>query len=303
VYRSTVRMRPIRKMISVLVGGFLILALVALGSSAGATSSAVDAKARALLPASIRSAGVITVASSLGYAPYDFLAANGTTPEGIDQDLIRDIAPILGVHFKVTNVNYPNIVPALQAKHYELGWSAIGEDPQEENVLEFVTYLFGDESGGIVPATNSHIKTADQDSLCGESVGQVDGEPTATLTAISAQCTKDGKPPLVIKYFQQDAQVALALESGQVDIRLDDYGNGSYVAAHSNDKLKFVQNIFTKKVTGYSGVALLPGQNNFAQAISDALEDLIKDGKYAAILKKWSAPDDAIQKTTLVLPK
>ncbi len=306
MYRNLRCRRPLTHAVAAAVLMALLAACGSSGSNSSAptttvASSAVDAQARALLPTSVQSSGVITVASSLGFAPFDFLGADGKTPEGVDQDLIRAVAPILGVKFDVSNVNYGDIVPGMQAKRYLVGWSAVGEYSGNESVLDFATYIVGNSAGVLVNAKKSSgYVSGDQDSLCGKSIAQVAGETASEVTPINAQCAKDGKPQATVKLFQTDAEVAVALESGQLDVRFSGL-NGAYVAVHSNGQLAFVPNVAVP-VNGFAGVAVLAGQTNLIKALGMALQDLINNGQYAKILTKWSASDAAVSKITYLIP-
>jgi len=94
-------------------------------SSTASSSAALDIALQAQLPASIRQSGVITVATDVPYVPFEQFLSDGKTVTGLDVDLMNAIEPILGVKFQINNTAYANIIPALEAKRYDIGWSAI----------------------------------------------------------------------------------------------------------------------------------------------------------------------------------
>src|SRR5262245_57567687 len=81
------------------------------GSSAAQPAAKVDEAARALLPEAVKTGGKVRVASSIGFAPFEFFKEDNKTPQGIDVDLMRAIEPLLGITFDISDVRYPNIVP------------------------------------------------------------------------------------------------------------------------------------------------------------------------------------------------
>jgi polar amino acid transport system substrate-binding protein len=269
-------------------------------SSAGAaqTASKVDAAARAMLPSSVTSSNTITVASSIGFAPFELYAADGTTFEGLDIDLIHAIEPILGVQFKISDVRYPNILPSLQSNRYMIGWSAFGEYPDAAKVVDFVTYLSDSTGDVLVPSGDSVTSATD---LCGKSTGVVSGEPTDTFTALDAKCTAAGKPAIQVKLFQKTADIVLAMESGQLYSRLSDGANGGYIVKLSGGKLKLVTGILPA-VKSYVGVVVPKGQTGLEKALAAALQDTVKDGQYASILAKWGGQAGALTNITLGMP-
>jgi polar amino acid transport system substrate-binding protein len=267
-------------------------------TSAAKTATKLDAAARALLPSSVTSSNTVTVASSIGFAPFEMYAANGQTFEGLDIDLIHAIEPILGVQFKISDVRYPNILPSLQAGRYMIGWSAFGEYPAAAKVVDFVTYL-SDSTGDLLVPSGDSITSAT--GLCGKSTGMVNGEPVDIFTALDAKCTAAGKPAIQVKMFQKTADIVLAIESGQLYSRLSDGANGGYIVKQSGGKLKLVTGILPA-VKAYTGVVVLKGQSGLEKALAAALQDTVKDGQYASILAKWGGQAGALTKITLGMP-
>jgi polar amino acid transport system substrate-binding protein len=313
-------MKPIRRMKAPVVGALASAALLAgvlsacsssggsatntsttsgtSSTSATKTATKLDAAARALLPTSVTSSNTITVASSIGFAPFEMYAADGTTFEGLDIDLIHAIEPILGVQFKISDVRYPNILPSLQANRYMIGWSAFGEYPDAAKVVDFVTYLSDSTGDVLVPSGDSITSATD---LCGKSTGMVNGEPIDIFTALDAKCTAAGKPAIQVKMFQKTADIVLAMESGQLYSRLSDGANGGYIVKQSGGKLKLVTGILPA-VKAYTGVVVPKGQTGLEKALAAALQDTVKDGQYASILAKWGAQAGALTKITLGMP-
>jgi polar amino acid transport system substrate-binding protein len=267
-------------------------------SGASAPATKVDAAVRALLPASVTATHTITVASSIGFAPFELYAPDGTTFEGVDIDLMHAIAPILGVQFKISDVRYPNIVPSMQAGRYMLGWSAFAEYPAAANAVNFVTYG-SDSSGDVLVPSGTSLTWAT--GLCGKSTGVIAGEPTSVITALDPKCTAAGKPAIQIKIFQKTADMVLALESGQLYSRLSDAADGGYIVKQTGGKLKLVTGI-TPPVKAYLGIVVLRGQTGLQKALAAALQHIVKDGQYESILAKWGAESCAIPKIVVGMP-
>jgi polar amino acid transport system substrate-binding protein len=268
------------------------------GASAAKTPTKLDAAARALLPSSVTSSNTITVASSIGFAPFELYAADGTTPEGLDVDLMHAIEPILGVRFKISDVRYPNIMPSLQAGRYMVGWSAFGEYSDAAKAVDFVTYLSDSSGAVLVPSGDSVAAATD---LCGRSTGMVNGEPMDLITALDAKCTAAKKPAIQVKMFQKTADIVLAMESGQLYSRLSDDANGGYIVKQTGGKLKLVTGVLPA-VKSYVGVVVPKGQTGLEKALAAALQDTVTDGQYASILGEWGAKSGALTKITLGMP-
>ena len=75
-----------------------------------AAAQAVEA-ARAALPAAIRTAGMLRVATSMQWPPFAYAGENGES-DGIDARLARLLAGKLGPKPAIEDVKFPAIVPA-----------------------------------------------------------------------------------------------------------------------------------------------------------------------------------------------
>jgi polar amino acid transport system substrate-binding protein len=243
-----------------------------------------------MLPANIRSAGELTVASSIGYPPYEFYASDGKTFEGIDIDLINAVGKALGVKVKITDTRYPNITPALQAHRFDLAISAIPDD-QAGPFVSLVNYLDDASGGYIVGASNKSITTKDPTSMCGATVGIVQGETTELpfLNAISKSCKSAGKSGISTKIYAQTATILLGIESGQVTARGASVSQGEFDSKQAPTKLKFVPDVIPAEaaVKDPTGIAIPKNSTQLIAAVEAAMNELHSDGTYQAIFKKW----------------
>ena len=67
----------------------------------------------ATVPASIHSAGTLTVAMDASYPPNEFIAPDGSTIVGMDADLSNAITQTLGLKAKLVNATFDTIIPGL----------------------------------------------------------------------------------------------------------------------------------------------------------------------------------------------
>jgi polar amino acid transport system substrate-binding protein len=246
-----------------------------------------------LLPDSVKSAGKIRVASSLGFAPFEFYKEDNKTPQGVDVDLMRALEPVLGVTFDISDVRYPNIVPSLQSQQYDIGWSAIALTPQNQGVAAFATYLSG-SSGAVLVSSAKAAGVKTVTDLCGMAVGNVNGEPSDTLDKLNAECAKAGKPAAQFKMFSKTAEIILAIQSGQLDARFSSTLNGNYIAQQSHGTISLIKDILppTNAVVGVAG---LKANASLIKAIAAAFQVIMDNGTYKSILDKWGSGDGALK--------
>lgn len=132
------------------------------------TPAAADPAAIALLPASVKSAGTLTVAADASYAPDEFLAGDGKTVIGMDADLAKALGTELGLKVTVSNVSFDAIIPALQDGRYDLGMSSFTDTADREGSVNFVTYFSAGTSFYVAANGGPDIETLSD--LCGHTV-------------------------------------------------------------------------------------------------------------------------------------
>ena len=105
-----------------------------------------------------------------------------------------------------------------------------------------------------------------------------------------------GLKPLELQYYDDQAAQTLALLSGRADANFNPNGPQAYIAAHDGKTrlvgtvnagwpLKSDVGITTRKDSG------------LAPALTLALNNLIKSGKYAQTLARWSLGEEALAKS------
>jgi polar amino acid transport system substrate-binding protein len=271
------------------------------GKDNSAHSASYSAKAHALLPAAVRSAGEIKVASSIGFPPYEFFAKNNKTFLGLDIDLMHAMSKVLGVNLAVQNVSYPNIIPSIQAGREQIGWSAYQVDPQAKGVI-FVPYY--NDPAGLLVKPGSDVKSHDPLSMCGKSIGEVQGEApiTSILNATNKLCKAAGKPPMTVKNYENSTTALLAIQSGQLDARGTGLANGKYSAKLAGGSFQFVPAVLPKDPPTINAIVVPTAQKDLVPALQAGLRAMIKNGSYMAVLHKWGVTTGAVQHVIAIKP-
>jgi polar amino acid transport system substrate-binding protein len=264
----------------------LVAALVGavFASASSAATSGVDKTAAALVPAKIKAKGTVIVASDASYAPNEFFASDGHTVVGWDVDLAKAIFPLLGLKVKVVNATFATIIPGLTSGKFDLGMSSFTDNKLREKQVDFVDYykvgtLFFEKSSG-------GPKVTGLSSLCGLKVAVESGTTELIdATAQKAKCAAQHKAALALSTFPTQSNANLALSSGRAQVSMADTPIATYQVKQSNGAFKLVGQIYG--VAPY-GIAVPKQDGTLDKAILAALKDVIKNGQYATILKRWS---------------
>ncbi len=295
--KPTVKPRRLAGLLALLVPAALLLPAV----PAGASSAPLFKD----LPASIQQSKVITVGTSVAYPPFDYNTATNSTVIGFEPDLRAAIAKLLGVTFKTDIVTFQELVPGIQSNRFQVAMDGISDTTAREKIIDFVDY---GATGNVILTTAANAKqvSSNVESLCGKEVATAQGtEGGITPAQITTICQAAGKPAAKNEVFPNSTDDLLAVQSGRVFSELQTTATGGYDALSSKgvitstplkeyDSGKFVPDVF--------GVAVTKGDTQLEKAFKAAFNEIIANGTYAKILKKWDVSALAVKQSTIDTP-
>jgi polar amino acid transport system substrate-binding protein len=255
----------------------------------------------ALLPADVRTSGTLRVGSSIGFPPGAYYP-NGTdkAPAGQDIDLADAVAKVLGVKLERQDASFETILPALGSGKYDFGTGNFGVTSERLKTIDFVTYI-NDGQGFAVKKGNTELtsKVTDLTRLCGLTIGTGAGTTfEATLTAQKGVCAEAGKKPYDVKVYSENAATLTALQQGRIDVIMSTINGLRHQAAQPASQTSFLGEYHRLDV----GFAFKKG-SPLTKAFQAAVNELIKDGTYARILKKWGTSASAIERSRINPPE
>ncbi|MFE6360577.1 ABC transporter substrate-binding protein [Streptomyces sp. NPDC057806] len=255
----------------------------------------------ALLPAEVREAGTLRIGSSVGFPPGAYYP-NGQdkAPAGQDIDLADAVAEVLGVRLERQDASFETILPALGSGKYDVGTGNFGVTSERLKTIDFVTYI-NDGQGFAVKKGNTELteKITDLTQLCGLTIGTGAGTTfEATLTAQKGICTKAGKKPYDVKVYSENGATLTALQQGRIDVVMSTINGLRYQAAQPAAGTTFLGEYHRLDV----GFAFKKG-SPLTKAFQAAVNELIEDGTYHRILKKWGTTASAIDTSRINPPE
>ncbi|WP_433557362.1 ABC transporter substrate-binding protein [Pseudonocardia xinjiangensis] len=292
-----------RSLPAVLAAAALTVALAGCGSGgdgSGATSGGAPTTAAApavtkddalaaMVPASVSSDGKLVFGTDASYPPNEFTAPDGTTIIGLDVDLGTAVAQKLGLTPEFQNSQFSGIIPGIEGARYELGISSFTINDERIKTVDMVSYF---SAGTSLAVASGNPEGITPDNLCGRAVGvQAGTVQVDDVAARSQACTAAGQPAIAVTELQQQTDVTLALTSKRIVAMLADSPVVSYAVTTTSGAVEVVGEPWD---TAPYGIALGKNQGQFAQAVQGALQAMIADGSYAAILQKWNVSNGAI---------
>lgn len=262
--------------------------------TASATGSEVPA-IRALVPDSVLADGTLTIAVDASYPPNEYTDASGQIT-GWGVQLATEVAALMGLTPKFSNVTFDRLITDVRDNKYELGLGSITITTARTQLVDLVSYY---QAGTAWAVAQGNPTGMTQNNACGRRVAVLRGSVQADdLAARSTLCTRASRPAIVIEPFEQQTDVTAALLDGTVDAMVADSPVVADAVAKSTGKLQLLGSTYA--VAPY-GMAVPKGSGNLAIAVRRAVQKLIDDGAYLDILRTASVQAGAIS-TSLIYP-
>jgi polar amino acid transport system substrate-binding protein len=265
------------------------------------TTDKVDSIA-AEVPQEIRKRGTLELVQSSGSAaPLNFHATDNKTLIGVEPDIAHLVADVLGLKPKFHAVSWENIFVGLDSAKYDAGFSNITVTEERKEKYDFATYR--EDNLGFEAKKGSGLKISGPKDVAGKTVAVQSGtNQEKLLVEWSKENEQAGRKPVNIKYYQNDSDTYLALQSGRIDVYLGPNPTAAYHAATTGK---------TEVVGTYSGAgATLQGliaattkkDSGLVKPLADALNHVIENGTYAKVLGRWGLSDEAVTKSEINPP-
>ncbi|WP_426244988.1 ABC transporter substrate-binding protein [Nocardioides sp. LHG3406-4] len=287
-------LRPKKSALAVLSSVLLLASLAACGSS-DAKEATVDKDAAlyAALPQSIKDRGSLIVGADISYAPMEFYDEDGKTPKGADIDLAKALGKVLGVPVTFANGTLASQITTLNAKRTDVIISAMTDTPERRQEIDFVDYLKAGTA--IVVKKGNPEGIASLDDLCGKKVAALRGTTQeAMLDDQSAKCTEAGKPGIEQLNFDNDSQGLLQVRQGRAVANLNDFAVAKYnvETAGGGDFYEVAGDLIP--AVGSYGIGVRKDDAELRDAMLKAVETIMSDGSYDAVLEKWGLEGSAL---------
>jgi len=283
------------------VGLVALLSLIAACSSSGATSSGSSSLSKATssgasssgtasgLPAGFQGPYLTPVNI---YPPWGYEDSAGNI-QGIAVDFPEAIAKTLGTSTSLEVNSFENQITGVESGKYPwvIGAELTAVREQQYDMVP----LLADSSSFAVLANANPIGDSMMD-VCGLTVGLIAGtSQIPTLTALSAQCKAAGKGAVTLDTYNDRPTMDLALKSGRINAETVATDTLAYTVKTQPGFIKgtgpiynyTLECVLTKKGTG------------FAQSVANAINKMIANGTYAALLAKWGLTSGALTEATV----
>lgn len=243
---------------------------------------------RAMLPEEVLEKGVL-VFSSDGAAPPRTMVDDNGDIVGFVPDLIHGMGALFGVDVDIQKNSFDAEVPGVESGKFD-STTGTGDFETRRSVLDMVDYSKAGQLF-LVAAGNPKNVTNDQLSQCGLRVGVLKGTTQEQLvTDLSARCEEEGLPKIDLQSFN-NVLLPVPLEAGRVDVVWETVSTGFMVVAEQPEVFAVAGDPIYR---AYLAFGVSKERTELRDAFQAALQSMVDDGSYQAILDHWDQGDLAI---------
>lgn len=259
------------------------------GGDAGGSGS--TAPANVVTFEDVQASGVLVIATDAEYPPNEFKDEAGN-PVGWGVELSNAIAEKLGLTPEWEIMGFDAILPRIEEGVVNMGSSSFTDNAERQKTVDFVNYLDAGSQWAAPAGSN-----VDPENACGLTVAVQQGtvQHTDELPAKSKACTDAGKPEITILPFDGQPEVTNAVIQGQADAFSADSPVAGDAVAKTDGQLELAGDLFDAAPYGF---AVQKG-SGMAEAVQQALQELMDDGTYMRILTAAGIESGALEKATI----
>jgi polar amino acid transport system substrate-binding protein len=252
-----------------------------------------DPAAVALLPASYKQKGELSVAMDLHYPPTTFLADDNKTPIGLNPDIARLIAKKLGLKLNFVNTSFDTIIPGIEGGRYDFTATSMSPTPERLKVLDMIDYF---NAGVSVAVAAGNPLGLSNDNLCGKNIAVTKGSNAQLkhLPNISEwTCTSQGKPAINGITLPNVQEALTQLASKRVDGVFYDTPALVWAQKQQPNAIEVLTPQVDTRTEHIVTVALKKG-SPLTPALHAAVQSVLDSPEYQKSLSTWGLTDGAV---------
>jgi polar amino acid transport system substrate-binding protein len=279
--------------LAALVVGAGLLAGCGGGSDDAPKATGAKAPLFSELPQKYQDSKVIQVGSDIAYAPMEYYDTDGETVLGFDKELTDALSRELGVTFQWNNATFDGLITQLQSHRIDMAMSGMSDTKEREAKVDFVDYYV---AGAMILVKKGNPEgISSLEDLCGKTIAVQRG---TTQEGYAQEQSKQCDEPIDILSFDRETEAMLQVKNGRAVADMEDYPVATYNARTSGGGNDF-EVVGDQIQAGPLGMAVSKDNTGLRDALQKALQNLIDDGTYDALIKKYQTPLGAVDSATI----
>jgi polar amino acid transport system substrate-binding protein len=277
-------MPPLFRRAAALLGAALLIAPLA-----AAAQDAIP------LPDRIRRAGRLVVATYPNYPPLTYRDPGTNARLGFDVELTEAIARELRLTVEWQEMPFVQFFPSLATGRIDLAIDGISDLPARRGPLDFVNYL---RTGAQFLTLDRNAAIRAPNDLCGKRVGasRSTNWPRDIEAWSQANCVAQGRPPIAVVGTEGSVDARTQLRTERLDASVQGNETIGWLQRQEPNTYRTLGEPFTSNLTG---IPVASSEPVLRDAVKAALERLLANGTYAALLRKHGLEANGLSAITI----
>ena len=216
--------------------------------------------------------GVLTVATSPDFAPYEFYALDeegNPTLAGFDMALAQYIADYLGLELEVIPMDFDGTLMELASKNVDLAMAGYSPDPARMDKMDFSDlYYLGGQSFVTVKGSEDKFKTL-------EDTNNPDYQIGAQIGSIQVDLAKENSPEADIVELSKVTDIVAELLAGHLD---GAYIETAVAESYAKNYPELVVQLEVPYEQAGSAVGVSKGNETLLAGVNEAIAAVLADG-------------------------
>jgi ABC-type amino acid transport substrate-binding protein len=252
--------------------GYFLLVFVFLIT---ACSSMAETKQAPLSEFDLVEPGVLTIGADAAYPPHTYLDADTKQLVGLDVDLANEIGERLGLEVKFVTIEWKGIIPALQAKRFDIITAEMNITEERKSTVDFSDVVFTSGHVLVVRSDNKDIHKPE------DLTGRIVLVPIGTTEEQEAKKYTEN-----VKTYSLLSECFRELQLGRGDAIIVELSVASEYIKKSGGALKVVSGPWTETQSAFA-FRKDTASIKLREAINKTLSEMRSDGTYDLILSHW----------------
>lgn len=245
----------------------------------------------AMVPEAVAADGVLSAGTNPPFAPFEVKDSGGDVV-GMEIDLARATAAVMGLEFEPVEQDFAMILPAVQSGTLDVGVSGFTDNEERRKNVDFVNFLYAGIQWAQPAGTD-----VDPGNACGLTVAvqRTTVSETDDVRPKSRACEEAGEEPITILSYDTSDNAALSALIGRADALSADSPVTAWAVARSEGELELTGDMFAAAPYGWA----VPKDSPLGPAMAAALQHLIDTGDYQRILAQWGVETGLVEKAMI----
>lgn len=261
-------------------------AILLAGCLAGSAWAAAPA-----LPADIKARGTLTAGIVPNYPPLDLRNPASNALTGFDVDLGTALAARLGVRMDWQETSFEQMLPSVRTGRLDIVLSGMSDLPSRRSAASFIDYL----RSGVQFFTQASraAEFPDMSALCGRTVGasRRTSLPAEIKRWSDVHCVAAKRAPVTVVGTEGSADARTQLRQGRVDAAMQGSETLPYIMKNEPGIYARIGQPIRWTLIG---IATAREADALRAALAGALNAMIADGSYRALLVKWQLDENGV---------